>query len=124
MHGAVGMAVLDELQDRSLTSTRARWRTPQGRHRRDTAPYGRIGAVRQRGLFLGIEWVADRESRTPDTHGARAACEALKDRGFLTAPAGALHNQVKIRPPLVFDQAQADLFLEAFADVAADQREG
>jgi len=58
---------------------------------------------------------------TPDTDGARAACEALKDRGFLTAPAGALHNQVKIRPPLVFDHAQADLFLEAFADVAAEE---
>jgi 4-aminobutyrate aminotransferase-like enzyme len=28
---------------------------------------------------------------------------------------------VKIRPPLVFDHAQADLFLEAFADVAAEE---
>ena len=125
MHGAVGMAVLDELQDRQLDQHAG----AVGAHLKSgldaiAAPYGRIGAVRQRGLFLGIEWVADRESRMPDTHGARAACEALKDRGFLTAPAGALHNQVKIRPPLVFDQAQADLFLEAFADVAADQGEG
>jgi 4-aminobutyrate aminotransferase-like enzyme len=121
MHGAVGMAVLDELQDRRLAEHAAEI----GAHLKagiDTivVPYGRIGAVRQRGLFLGIEWVADRDSRTPDTRGARAACEALKDRGFLTAPAGSLHNQVKIRPPLVFDRAQADLFLEAFADVAAE----
>ncbi len=125
MHGAVGMAVLDELQDRRLDEHAL----AIGAHLKAgidaiAGPHGRIGAVRQRGLFLGIEWVADRDSRTPDTHGARAACEALKDRGFLTAPAGALHNQVKIRPPLVFDQAQADLFLEAFADVAAEQGVG
>ena len=122
MHGAVGMAVLDELEDRRLDGhARA-----MGAHLKAgidaiAEPYERIGAVRQRGLFLGIEWVDDRDSRTPDTDGARAACEALKDRGFLTAPAGALHNQVKIRPPLVFDHAQADLFLEAFADVAAEE---
>ena len=30
------------------------------------------------------------------------------------------HNQVKIRPPLVLDRAQADLFLEACADVVDD----
>jgi 4-aminobutyrate aminotransferase-like enzyme len=122
MHGAVGMAVLDELQDRQLDEHAG----AIGAHLKAgidaiATPYGRIGAVRQRGLFLGIEWVVDRDSRTPDAHGARAACEALKDRGFLTAPAGALHNQVKIRPPLVFDQAQADLFLEAFAEVAAEE---
>ena len=121
MHGAVGMAVLDELQDRRLDEHAG----AIGAHLKAgidaiAAPCGRIGAVRQRGLFLGIEWVGDRDSRTPDALGARAACEALKDRGFLTAPAGALHNQVKIRPPLVFDQAQADLFLEAFAEVAAE----
>jgi 4-aminobutyrate aminotransferase-like enzyme len=121
MHGAVGMAVLDELQDRRLDEHAG----AIGAHLKAgidaiAAPRGRIGAVRQRGLFLGIEWVGDRDSRTPDALGARAACEALKDRGFLTAPAGALHNQVKIRPPLVFDQAQADLFLEAFAEVAAE----
>jgi 4-aminobutyrate aminotransferase-like enzyme len=125
MHGAVGMAVLDELQDRRLGEHAG----AIGAHLKAgidaiAAPYGRIGAVRQRGLFLGIEWVADRDSRTPDPQGARAACEALKDRGFLTAPAGALHNQVKIRPPLVFDQVQADLFLEAFADVAAKEGAG
>jgi 4-aminobutyrate aminotransferase-like enzyme len=121
MHGAVGMAVLDELQERGLAAHAAE----VGAYLRAgieaiAAPYERIGAVRQRGLFLGIEWVEDRDSRRPDRPGARAACEALKDRGFLTAPAGSLHNQVKIRPPLVFDRTQADLFLEAFTEVAAE----
>jgi 4-aminobutyrate aminotransferase-like enzyme len=118
VHGAVGMAVLDELEERDLAA-----------HVRDVGAYlgqgveeiaascERIGDVRARGLFLGIEWVADRESRTPDRAGAFDVCNALRDRGFLVAPAGPHHNQVKIRPPLVFDRAQADAFLEAFADV-------
>ena len=36
----------------------------------------------------------------------------------VTAPAGPHHNQVKIRPPLIFGREEADAFLEAFADVA------
>jgi 4-aminobutyrate aminotransferase-like enzyme len=115
--------VLDELEERDLAA-----------HVRDVGAHlrrgldaiapscERIGDVRSRGLFLGVEWVLDRESRTPDPAGARAVCNALRDRGFLTAPAGAYHNQVKIRPPLVFDRAQADAFLEAFADVAVAAR--
>jgi 4-aminobutyrate aminotransferase-like enzyme len=122
MHGAVGLAVLDELQDQRLDEHAA----AIGAHLKNgieaiAAPYERIGAVRQRGLFLGIEWVTDRDSRVPDPQGARAVCEALKDRGFLTATAGAFDNQVKLRPPLVVERAQVDLFLEAFADVAAGE---
>jgi 4-aminobutyrate aminotransferase-like enzyme len=121
MHGAVGMAVLDELLERRLAdhaaAIGARLKTGI---EEISAPNEHVGAVRQRGLFLGIEWVTDRDSRTPDPHGARAICEALKDRGFLTAPAGSLHNQVKIRPPLAFGQEHADLFLEALAEVVAE----
>jgi 4-aminobutyrate aminotransferase-like enzyme len=120
LHGAVGLAVLDELQDRRLDEHAA----AIGSHLKIgieaiAAPYERVGAIRQRGLFLGIERITDRDSRTPDPHAARAACEALKDRGFLTATDGAFNNLVKVRPPLVIDQMQADLFLEAFADVLA-----
>ena len=39
---------------------------------------------------------------------------ALKDRGFLISNAGALGNVLKIRPPLVFQTAHAEAFLDAF----------
>jgi 4-aminobutyrate aminotransferase-like enzyme len=118
VHGAVGMAVLDELQERNLAAHAQDVGAHLERGLDAIAPTcERIGEVRRRGLFLGIEWVADGESRTPDPAGAVAVCNALRDRGFLVSNAGAHHNQVKIRPPLVFDRAQADLFLEAFADV-------
>jgi len=75
MHGAVGMAVLDELQERRLDDHAAEI----GAHLKAgidaiAVPYGRIGAVRQRGLFLAIEWVAtaNRARPTPTVHGRHA----------------------------------------------------
>jgi 4-aminobutyrate aminotransferase-like enzyme len=119
VHGVVGLAVLAELEERQLAEHAA----TLGAYLKAelegiAASHERIGAVRQRGLFLGVEWVEDRESRRPDADGAKAICNDLKDRGFLVSYAGAHNNQVKIRPPLVLDRAQADLFLEAFASVA------
>ena len=43
-----------------------------------------------------------------------AVANALRDRGILVSNAGAYGNIVKIRPPLVFERAHADLFLDAF----------
>jgi 4-aminobutyrate aminotransferase-like enzyme len=123
VHGAVGMAVLDELEERGIAAHVQDVGAHLLRGLEAIAPScDRIGDVRGRGLFLGIEWVVDRESREPDSAGAAAVCNALRDRGFLTAPAGPNHNQVKIRPPLVFDRAMADAFLEAFADIAVGAR--
>jgi 4-aminobutyrate aminotransferase-like enzyme len=123
VHGAVGMAVLDELEERNIAAHVRDVGAHLLRGLESIAPSSeKIGDVRGRGLFFGIEWVVDRESRTPDPAGAAAVCNALRDRGFLTAPAGPLHNQVKIRPPLVFDRAMADAFLEAFADIAVAVR--
>lgn len=73
--------------------------------------------VRGDGLFVSIEWVVDRTTRTPDVAGAVAVVEQLKARGFLTSNAGAYDNIVKLRPPLVFSQTHAEQFLDAFADV-------
>jgi 4-aminobutyrate aminotransferase-like enzyme len=123
VHGAVGLAVLDELTDRDIP---AHVRDVGGHLKTGldeiTRSCEQIGIVRARGLFLGIEWVEDRESRTPDPQGAVVICNALKDLGFLTSNAGAYENQVKIRPPLVFDRSQADSFLQAFAEVVAGVR--
>jgi 4-aminobutyrate aminotransferase-like enzyme len=123
VHGAVGLAVLDELTDRDIP---AHVRDVGGHLKTGldeiTRSCEQIGIVRARGLFLGIEWVEDRESRTPDPQGAVVICNALKDLGFLTSNAGAYENQVKLRPPLVFDRSQADSFLQAFAEVVAGVR--
>ena len=75
--------------------------------------------VRGDGLFVSIEWVKDRQSKAPDAAGAVRVVDALKQRGFLTSNAGAYGNVVKLRPPLVFPQQEAEAFVAAYEDVLA-----
>ena len=117
VHAAVGMAVIDEIEGRGL----ARQATEVGEYLRTAlrelaASCEPMGDVRGTGLFVGIDWVVDRDGREPDVAGAVAVANALKERGFLVSNAGAHSNLVKIRPPLVFERQHADLFLAAFAD--------
>ena len=72
-----------------------------------------IGDVRGRGLFLGVELVRDRETREPAADLTRHVVEHMKERGFLISLDGPLHNVLKIKPPLVFSQANADLTVDA-----------
>ena len=75
------------------------------------------GDTRQKGLFVGIEWVESRSSKRPDRQGAIRVVNALKDKGFLIGNAGAYGNVLKLRPPLVFSQENADAFLGTYQTV-------
>ncbi len=79
-----------------------------------------IGDVRGHGLFIGVEWVDDRETKTPDPKGASRVVNRLKDKGFLTSSAGAFFNVLKLRPPLVFEREHADAFLAAFEETVRE----
>ncbi len=79
-----------------------------------------VGDVRGRGLFIVIDVVTDRSSRTPDPQRAAALADRLKELGFLTAAAGAYKNLVKVRPPLVLSKEDAALFLEGFETARRD----
>ena len=76
--------------------------------------------MRGHGLFIGVEMVKDGSGLVPDTDRAIEVVNKLKDRGFLTSNAGAFRNVVKIRPPLVFGQHDADEFLTAFDATIAE----
>ena len=56
----------------------------------------------------------------PDTDLAKLLINRLKDKGFLTSNAGAFANVVKIRPPLMFSQADASAFLVAWDETIAE----
>ena len=117
LQAAVGMAVLDVIENEDLRSNVAE----VGAYLRDgleklQPQWQPMGDIRGHGLFIGIEWLKDREAKTPDRNGAVTVVNRLKDRGFLISNAGALRNVLKIRPPLVFGIAHADLFLTAFEE--------
>ena len=74
-----------------------------------------IGDVRGKGLFYGVEIVRDRTTREPGAAEAQGIREHLRENGILTGTVGELNNVVKIRPPMVFSKANADLLLEGLA---------
>ncbi len=121
LQAAVGMTVLDIIEEEGLIERSAAiGNSLKAALIERKATSQAMGDVRGRGLFIGIEMVHDSVSKTPDPAAASDVCERLMHRGFLTAPAGALGNVVKIRPPLVFSSEDADDFLTAFDAVLND----
>ena len=76
-----------------------------------------VGDARGTGLFQGIELVTDRESLDPAPRHATYLVERMRARGILLSTDGPLHNVVKIKPPLVFDEADADRLVETLDEV-------
>jgi 4-aminobutyrate aminotransferase-like enzyme len=117
---AVGMAVLDVIEDEGLMDNAA----VTGRLLRDglqaiATRRPAIGDVRGAGLFIGVELVSDRATRHPAPEVAARVVNALRDRRILISATGPDANVLKIRPPLVFSREHAALFLEAFDETLA-----
>jgi 4-aminobutyrate aminotransferase-like enzyme len=73
--------------------------------------------VRAAGLYIGVEFSQPDSARTPAPGVARALINSMRNQGVLISAAGPGANVLKIRPPLVFSNADTDRFLEAF-DIA------
>ena len=115
LQAAAGAAVLDVIESEKLQERVAEVGTylREGLAKIECEA---VGDIRGHGLFIGIDWVSDRETKTPDIEGVKRVVNRLKEKGFLTSHAGALFNVLKIRPPLVFRHEHADLFLTAFEE--------
>lgn len=121
LQAAVGLAVLDVIKDENLLQNSAE--TGDYLYRELLKFQDRcesLAEVRGRGLFISLEWVSDRAAKTPDHERADHIVNRLKDKGFLVSTDGEFDNLVKIRPPLVFQQEHADLFLAAFEEILGE----
>jgi 4-aminobutyrate aminotransferase-like enzyme len=115
---AAGLAVLDvleeeRLQDRALKVGAYLMNGLKALQERHTL----IGDVRGSGLFLGIDLVLNRETREPAPLQASYIVNRLRECGILTGTDGPLHNVIKLRPPLVFTEADADSFVKTLGAV-------
>ena len=121
LQAAVGMTVLDVIEREGLReSARTVGTALKAALLQRKGNCATIGDIRGQGLFIGVEMVKDRDSKTPDRDRAIDLVDRLKDKGFLTSNAGVFGNVVKIRPPLVFKQNHAKDFLEAFDAAIAE----
>jgi 4-aminobutyrate aminotransferase-like enzyme/Ser/Thr protein kinase RdoA (MazF antagonist) len=115
---AAGLAVLDVLEEEQLQARAlcvgnyliAKLRGLQERH-------ALIGDVRGSGLFLGVDFVRDPATRESAPDEASYIVNRLRDRGILTGTDGPHHNVIKLRPPLIFSEDNADLLVSTLDSI-------
>jgi 4-aminobutyrate aminotransferase-like enzyme len=107
--------VLDVLRDQNLQANAARQgeRLLEGFRAMQTR-WEEIGDVRGRGLFLGIEMVSDRASKTHATKIAGDVVQEARRLGVLAGTDGPLDNVIKLRPAMTFSDEHAALLLDVF----------
>jgi 4-aminobutyrate aminotransferase-like enzyme/Ser/Thr protein kinase RdoA (MazF antagonist) len=118
---AAGLAVLEVLEEAHLQAKALR----VGNHliaglRRLQERHALIGDVRGSGLFLGVDFVRDPATREPAPDEASYIVNRLRDLGILTGTDGPHHNVIKLRPPLVFSEADADLLVSTLDSILSE----
>ncbi len=73
-----------------------------------------IGEVRGIGLMIGVEFIEDRETKTPATDLRDAVVDLAFERGLLTLGCG--HSTIRISPPLSTTRSEIDEALLIFEE--------
>jgi 4-aminobutyrate aminotransferase-like enzyme/Ser/Thr protein kinase RdoA (MazF antagonist) len=118
---AAGLAVLDVMEEEGLQRNalhvgRQLIEGLQSLQER----YALIGDVRGSGLYLGVDLVHDRSTREPAPRQASYVVNRLRERGVLTGTDGPHENVLKLRPPLVLSNSDADLFCTALEEALGE----
>jgi 4-aminobutyrate aminotransferase-like enzyme len=64
-----------------------------------------------------LELVTNRETLNPATNEAAIIIETMKNRGILLSTDGPFNNVIKIKPPMVFNDDNADRVVETLDEV-------
>ncbi|WP_232498886.1 aminotransferase class III-fold pyridoxal phosphate-dependent enzyme [Agromyces humatus] len=107
-----GLAVLDAYRDQGVQRHAAAVGAYlKSRLHELAARHALIGAVHGLGLYLGVEFVRDRDTLEPATDETRAICDRLLELGVIMQPTGDHQNVLKTKPPLVIERDSADFFV-------------
>lgn len=111
---AVGLTVLDIIKEEGLMERAQRVGSYlKNRLIKLADRFDMIGDVRGPGMFLGLEMVLDRENLTPARQETEKIIELVKKDGILLSSDGHFKNVIKIKPPLTFNEFDADLLVNA-----------
>ena len=117
---AVGNAVLDVIErEQLLDNARTVGAYVIGKMTGLQNKHAIIGDVRGHGMFFAVEMVTDRKTKAPATAETKRIINAMRDRGVLISRIGMHDNILKIRPPMPFTRANADLLTATLDDVLA-----
>jgi 4-aminobutyrate aminotransferase-like enzyme len=115
---AAAVAVLDVIEDENLVeNARNVGEYTRAAFKRFAEKHSIIGDVRGSGLFMGTEFVLDRQTKEPATAQATRIVNEMRERGVLMGKIGIHQCATKIRPPMPFTRDNADYMLSIFDDV-------
>jgi len=111
---AIGTAVMEVIEEEGLQENahRAGNRLLEGL-KGLMDKYDLIGDVRGLGLYAGVELVTDRETQEPATPHSDYVINRMRDHGILISTDGPMENVLKIKPPIVFTEENADEVVDA-----------
>ncbi|MFA9231013.1 MAG: aspartate aminotransferase family protein [Microgenomates group bacterium] len=114
---ATAMAVLEVIENERLQMNALTVGTAFRKGLDDLAQrFDCIGGIRSAGLFLGVD-IIQGDASTADAHTAARIVNRLREARVLISATGPRSHVLKIRPPLVFEQAHVTLFLEKLETV-------
>jgi len=109
---AAAQAVLDVVRDEHLQdNARVAGESLRAMLRELATHHPVIDDVRGAGLFIGVELVVPGSAKEPDEALTLRVVNGLRERHVLLGTAGIDNNILKVRPPLVFSQADAERFV-------------
>jgi 4-aminobutyrate aminotransferase-like enzyme/Ser/Thr protein kinase RdoA (MazF antagonist) len=115
---AVGLAVLDVIQAEGLQAHAARVGDILLNGLKSfVGKYRMVADARGAGLFLGVELVKDLSTLEPAAVEASFIANRMREHGILLGTDGPYHNVVKIRPPMPFDESDAEFLLATFEKI-------
>ncbi|PIU13084.1 MAG: aspartate aminotransferase family protein, partial [Hadesarchaea archaeon CG08_land_8_20_14_0_20_51_8] len=116
---AAALAVLDVLKSEKLADNAAKVGGYLLKRFREMAEeYELIGDVRGKGLMIGVEFVKSRDTKEPAKKERDEILDESFKRGLVLLGAGA--SSLRLAPPLILTQEQADVGLEIFEKVLSE----
>ena len=110
---AAGLAVLDVIDEDGLQeNSRVVGARLKAGLERLMASHPIIGAVRGKGLILGVELVRDRATKEPAKQAAADVMEAAREMGMLIGKGGLEGNVLRIKPPMCITAEDADFAVD------------
>jgi 4-aminobutyrate aminotransferase-like enzyme len=111
---AAGNAVLDVIErDNLIENGRTIGNYMRSEISRLASKHELIGDVRGHGMVSGLEFVTDRDERSPATTQTARLLELMRENRVLVGSEGRDANILKLRPSLVFREEHVDIFISA-----------
>ena len=110
MSSAVGSAVLDAIEEDGTQKISLEVGTYFIKKLRELqSEFDIIGDVRGKGLMIGVELVADRETKTPlPADSVNQIWEDMKDMGVLVGKGGLYGTSLRVKPPMCITKEDTD----------------